>query len=365
MNIAPRQVAKFAISATVSAIASFTIGLSEAVAGLILGNTDTHNVVLFDERSGRYGGEFIPAIDGFFSPDDLTFGPDGNLYISYITDPVTFEGAILKFDGKTGAPLGRFDQGRRMLRPYGLAFGPDNHLYVSSFRTDEILRYDAAGNFVNVFAMGTGSQDGLNGPNDLLFGKDGTLYVTTQGSVADGTGAIQYLFPSQLLTYNINDPAATPSLFAEPEVQTSPFGFVSLLGLTFGPTGDLFVSDFANAIRRYDPTTKQLLDEFSATSFGFMGNLAFDPSGNLYSPTFDFADSEDPNIGTVARFDGETGKPLPAPGQTGSTFIPETKRLQRTIGVAYVPVTVPEPGVVLGLLGVGVLGMRWLKRSSQ
>jgi len=104
-------------------LASLTCGVSGAGAALLVGNTDGNNVVIFDERTGRFGGEFIAAgTGGLTSPDDLTYGPDGNLYISSGNET---SGAILKFDGKTGNFLGRFDQGGRLLRPYGNAFGPD------------------------------------------------------------------------------------------------------------------------------------------------------------------------------------------------------------------------------------------------
>ena len=332
-------------------------------AALLVGNTDGNNVLLVDEMTGKIGREFIPEMAGYFSPDDLTYGPDGNLYVSFITDPATYVGVILKFDGKTGELLGRFDQGGDLLRPYGLAFGPDGYLYVSSFRSDEILRYDAVtGAFVDVFASGTGTANGLNGPNDLLFDADGNLYVTTQGSVADGFGGITYLFASQVLQYNIYDSTATPVVFDEPATAPGSTGFVSLLGLAFGPDGSLFVSDFANAIRSYDLSTGTLLSEFSSSTFGFMGNLTFDPAGNLYTPLFDFLNG---NIGSISRFDA-SGNPLPGTGLSGDVFVPADIRLSRPIGIAYTPISVPEPATTtLGLLGLGVCGWSQRKRDRQ
>lgn len=349
-------------SALFGSLAICGIGVPAAQAALLVGNTDSDNVLIFDERTGKLGGEFIPALSGYLSPDDLTFGPDGNLYVSYVTDPVTFTGAILKFDGKTGALLGTFAEGGSMRRPYGLAFGPDGYLYVSSFRSDEILRYDATtGAFIDVFAAGNGTVNGLNGPNDLLFGPNGDLYVTTQGSVADGLGGITYLFNSQVLRYNILSDTPTAEVFQEPTAAPDSTGFVSMLGLAFGPNGDLFTSDFANAIRRYDVTTGALLQEYSSTYYGFMGNLAFDPAGNLYTPGFNFLDG---NIGAISRFDGATGAPLPGQGQTGSVFVPASSSLQRPIGIAYSPLTVPEPATVLGLLGLGMWGM-WSRQKGD
>jgi sugar lactone lactonase YvrE len=340
---------RFAIptTAVLGAIATLSIGVPQAQAALLVGNTAANNVLIFDERTGKYGGEFISNLPG--SPDDLTFGPNGDLFISVGNET---SGAILRFS-EDGTFLGRFDQGGILVRPYGVAFGPDGNLYVSSFRSDEIARYDGVtGNFIDIFATGTNTANGLNGPNDLLFGDNGDLYVTTQGSVALGGGAIDYRFASQVLRYNIFSSDRTPIVFDEPATSPGSVGFVSLLGLAFGTDGDLFVSDFANAIRRYDPVSGTLLDEFSSTSFGFMGNLTFDPDGNLYTVGFDFLNG---NIGSISRFDSE-GNPFPAPGQTGSILVPTNPVLQRPIGIAYIPTAVPEPTLTLGLLGLGAWG---------
>lgn len=330
-------------------------------AAILVGNTESNNIVIFDEQTGRYGGEFIPAQGEAYeltSPDDLTFGLDGNLYIS-VGDNTS--GAILRFDGKTGTFLNRFDQGGMLMRPYGTAFGPDGNLYVSSFRSDQILRYSGkTGDFIDVFAAGNGTANGLNGPNDLLFDDNGELYVTTQGSVADGTGGINYLFPSQVLRYNIFAPAPEAIVFDEPMPAPGSAGFVSLLGLAFGTQDDLIVSDFANAVRRYDLTTGSLLGEFSSSYPGFMGNIAIDPDGNLYTPGFDTLNG---NIGAVSRFD-PNGNPLPAVGESGSVLIPATMNLKRPIGIAYTSSKVPEPGTVLGLLGVAALGLTLRQRTQ-
>jgi WD40 repeat protein len=346
------------VAASLGVLTSFGFGGASAEAALLVGNTEGNNVLIFDERSGRFGGEFIPeGTGGLLSPDDLTFGPDGDLYISSGDNT---SGSILRFDGKTGDFLGRFDQGGTLFRPYGLAFGPDDKLYVSSFRTDEILRYDAlTGDFIDVFASGTGAANGLNGPNDLLFGDDGSLYVTTQGSVADGTGGINYLFESQVLKFDIFTGVSTVFV-PQPDPSPESFGFVSFLGLNFGPNGDLFTSDFANGIRRYNTATGQLVDTISTNYTGtipsnnFIGNLTFDPNNILYTVGFD---SSKNNQGAILRFDGATGDPLPAAGQPNSIFVSTTPLLKRPIGIAYVPITVPEPGLTIALLMLGAAGV--------
>ncbi len=45
---------------------------------------------------------------------------------------------------------------------------------------------------------------------------------------------------------------AEPTVFATPTPSPDSFGFVSLLGLQLGKDDNLYVSDFANDIRRYD-----------------------------------------------------------------------------------------------------------------
>jgi sugar lactone lactonase YvrE len=352
--------------ALVSGLSALGILAPAAQAALLVGNTRGNNVAIFDERTGNYGGEFITAgSGGLTDPDDLTFGPDGNLYVSSGTST---SGAILKFDGKTGSFLGRFDQGGSLLRPYGSVFGPDNKLYVSSFRSDQILRYDAlTGAFLDVFAAGTGTINGLNGPNDLLFGPDGNLYVSTQGSVADGKGAIDFRFDSQILKYDIA--TGTSSAFVS---QATPlpdsFNFVSFLGLALGPQGELVTSDFANGIRSYDFTTGALLrtlpTNFTGTnpSNNFTGSITFDPNNLLYTVGFDTSQN---NQGAILRFDGLTGANLPAAGQSGAVFVAQSAVLNRPVGIAYSPLTVPEPGVVIGLLALGLLGISQMKSDRS
>ena len=258
---------------------------------LLVGNTRGANVVSIDRQTGAYIKDFIPAgSGGLTDPDDLTFGPDGNLYASSGSNT---GGQILRYDGKTGAFLGVFAQSASLKRPYGNAFGPDGNLYVASFRSDEILKYDGkTGAFMSVFASGNGTAAGLlNGPNDLLFAPDGKLYVTTQGSVADKLGGISYKFDSQVLRYDLTTRAG--EVFAgAPTPTPNGGGYVSLLGLANGLDGLLYTTDFAGGIRSYDRTTKalkQTLDTgklFGGTIATTVGNLTFGSDGALYAPVF-------------------------------------------------------------------------------
>jgi hypothetical protein len=72
-----------------------------AYADLFISNLGANNILRYDERTGEFTGEFIPAgSGGLGAPDGLLFGPDGNLYVCRLGD-----GSILRYDGITGDPL--------------------------------------------------------------------------------------------------------------------------------------------------------------------------------------------------------------------------------------------------------------------
>ncbi|WP_088893098.1 PTPA-CTERM sorting domain-containing protein [Leptolyngbya ohadii] len=353
-------------------IAFAGLGINSAQAVLLVGNTAGNNVVRYDENTGNFLGTFIPPnTGGLTSPDDIVFGPDGNLYISSGNSST---GKILRFNRRTGAFIDVFATGGGLIRPYGIAFGPDGNLYTSSFLSDQILRFNGqTGAFIDVFAFGNGQPGGLNGPNDLLFTPDGRLLVTTQGSVAvpgDLPGEFRPDFsgglPSQILSYDILTGAS--SVFVESATPLpDTFGFVSFLGLAIGPNGDLFTTDFANGIRVYDIQTGALKLTISTNytsapgsiSSNFIGNLAF-VGNTLFTTGFDFTQG---NQGAILRYDGLTGEPLPGAGNSGAVFVSTSPNLQRPIGIAYDPAPIPTPALLPGLVGVGIAALR--KRRQE
>ncbi|MBD2627814.1 hypothetical protein [Trichormus variabilis] len=335
---------------------------------ILVGNTRGDNVLRFDAYTGNYLGEFItPGLGGLDNPDTLLFGPDGNgdgksdLYIANGSEPGS--SSILRFDGQTGNFIDVFigdnadtdeDESGGLIRPYGTAFGSDGNFYVSSFLSDQILRYNGStGEFIDIFAQGNGQAGGLNGPNGLLF-INGSLYVTTQGSVATVnpvTGEVSADFsaglPSQVLRYDSLTTGSIPTVFATPQPSPDSFGFVSLLGLAVGKDGDLYVSDFANDIRRYDLQSAELVDTLSTNyttntppSNNFIGGLAFAPNGNLLTVGFDVSTTE----GAVLSYESEGNSPV----NPLQILVPTNPILERPVGITFFPT---ESKLVFGTLG--------------
>lgn len=307
---------------------------------LLLSTSRGNSVVELDQSGRRAPRVLVPSgSGGLEDPDAMVIGPDGKLYVSSGHSPET--SAILRYDAHTGAFLGVFASGHGLYRPYGLAFGPDDLLYVSSFRSDELFRFDAhTGAFVDILARGDGQPGGLNGPNALLFGPDGKLYITTEGSIAGEFPGL----PSEVLRMDV-DTGETSVFIEQPEPAPSSFGFVSLLGLAFGPncrahtprSCDLFVSDFANDVRRFDGRTGALVAQLDTNYTGtqpssnFIGGLAFGVGSRLFVAGFDLAAEGNP--GAVLRYDGFSGRPLPSHGNAGAQFVAPTAALARPIGI--------------------------------
>jgi len=368
------------VSAILGSFVLLSFGAVRANALLLIGNSDSNNIIKFDEGTASVIGNFTaPGSGGLNAPDDLTFGPDGNLYVSSggdsglnLFDPLYPQNsAVLKYSS-TGDFLGIAASGFGLTRPYGNAFGADGSLYVSSFRTNQILRYDVNGSFLGVFASdnngGFGTKDGLNGPNGLLFAPDGSLYVTTEGTANDAKGNLAFTFDSQVIRYSPEQVAGlvastTPSVFVpQPTPLKESFGFVSLLGLAIAPDEQsLFVSDFAGGIRQYD-FSGNLLSTLSTNYTGtvpssnFIGSLTFgsgENSGNLYAVGFNNANGND-SIGSVLAYPDGKGSPTKFTG-TALTDI----SLRRPIGVTAVASAepVPEPSTICStLLVLGGLG---------
>ena len=377
----------FPASVALGTLAAISL-IAKANASVLISNDGTNDIVAFDQQTGTFKGDFInPGAGGLAIPDNLLYGPDGNLYVSSggdntadISAPNNTPSAILRYDGKTGAPLGGpsapsgsalFASGGGLTRPYGAAFGPDGNLYVSSFRSNQIIRYNSTtGAFIDVFAsdnnQGRGTLNGLNGPDGLLFGSDGSLYVATEGTANNEQGKITFPFNSQILRYSPEQvsgkqSAQIPSVFV-PQPTPQFGGIISFLGLAQGPDKNIYTSDFVNNIRVYKPSgdlVRTISTNYTGTdsvSNNTIGYLAFSPNGDLYTVGTDNSNNQ---IGSVLAYKNATGS---ATEFTGETFTDSS--LVSPIGITFVPVNVPDPTSTGGLMTLGAfISIMYLKRK--
>ncbi|MBW4696812.1 MAG: SMP-30/gluconolactonase/LRE family protein [Aphanocapsa lilacina HA4352-LM1] len=159
----------------------------------------------------------------------------------------------------------------------GLAFDSKDQLHIASLRGREVVR---AGSRTGAILERFGPAQGVEGPDDITFGPDGSLYWT---SIL--TGEVGRLSPE-----------GTKSTVAVLPSGVNP--------LTFSADGRLFVglSFFGDALYELDPDG-EVPPRLIASNFGGPNGFDFGPDGFLYSPIM--------FKGQVARIDVDTGAITP------------------------------------------------------
>src|SRR6266511_4209185 len=129
------------------------------------------NILRYDDARGAFISPFVP--NAGFQPLDMTFAPDGNLYVTngvaMSTDPSEPRAfSVRRYNGSTGSLIDVFAIGGLLHFPQGLAFGSDGNLYVASNGPNQVSRYDGTtGAFIDAFI--TPGRGGLEAPISLLF----------------------------------------------------------------------------------------------------------------------------------------------------------------------------------------------------
>jgi hypothetical protein len=191
---------------------------------LFVGSEFTNQVLEYNGMTGAFITDFVPA-GTLSSPIGLVFGPNSNLFVGSSFEPghpppdPPPAGAVLEYNGATGAFITTFARGEGLLAPQGLVFGPNGNLFVSDI-SSQVLEYNGTtGAFITDFIPeGSG---GLLGGRGLVFGPNGNLFVT---SIEVGTGL------GQVLEYN-----GTTGAFITDFVSTGSGGLNGPTSLIFGP----------------------------------------------------------------------------------------------------------------------------------
>jgi hypothetical protein len=257
-------------------------------------------VLRFDWASQTYQPFVSPGSGGLQHVGGITFGPDGNLYVTSQD-----QSAVLEYDGTTGSFLRVYvSAGAGGLNSaYGIKFAPDGNLYACSSGSNQILKYEGPGSpdgvppgqFLGVFAN---TQHTF--PFNFDFGPDGNVYVSCPENptntnddsfidryygpsspfagqfigtfVANGTGGLNDsrtpLFDSQGNLYVADDHlnevleyqgpnGPSPGAYIQAYVTTGQGGLAAPNGMAIGPDGNLYVSSRdANNVTRYAPSSQ-------------------------------------------------------------------------------------------------------------
>jgi hypothetical protein len=257
-------------------------------------------VLQYDGTTGEFLRVF--ASQRLTSPRGILFGPDGNLYVANGNDDASGDPAsVERFDGKTGAFLDYFVDSSRnagLTHPSYMVFGPDGRadgkfdLYVaaaaeregSSPHVGEILRYDGGtGDPLGVFVPP--NSGGLNSPQGMLFGPDGSLYVASGNWWAGPEVFYKGAYPAGAVLHFQGPAGASPGAFLGTFVAGGSGGLANPAGMVFGPDAsgdgraDLYVANSAlkdgivpiagtSGVLRYDAATGAFLGTFVAPGSG-------------------------------------------------------------------------------------------------
>lgn len=223
---------------------------------------DQHQVLRFDGTDGHFIDTYVAdGSGGLVNASGLTFGPDGNLYVSSCHQSPAGMGQVLKYQGPTvggngeqpGQFLGVFADTGDGSTPDELTFGPDGNLYVTllQFNTpapDDALvrRYQgpsgaAPGQVIDDFIPA--GRGGITKPRSPVFDAQGNLYIvdTTLKEV------LRFQGPG----------APNPGAYVEATVTTGQGGLAEPIGLAVGPDGNLYMGERnADRVSRFAPAAE-------------------------------------------------------------------------------------------------------------
>jgi len=270
---------KFVIDSTVPAPAV-------SRARLLVSDAQGCTIKEFDASSGEYLRDLVPAGGfGSGSPNDLTIGPDGLLYVT------VNDASIKRFDSHTGASLGDVANSATapLSDPQALRFGPDGRLYVSDTRGYSVRVFDTTSNSYVGDAV-TWSSDGVSRPGRLAFSHTGMLLVT---NVPDAGGPET---PCWVKQYN----HATGVFLGDlvPAAGSPIRGYAG--GMATGSQGDLYVSSVHSPkVCVFDGASGSLLRSIAVVTVGGAGpgSLVVAPDGNLLVTMWNTIQRYDPNTG--------------------------------------------------------------------
>lgn len=251
---------------------------------------------------------FVGASDPVLNdPHDLTFGPDGNLYIAD-----KFANRVVLMNPDTLEVIGSIGDGA-LSGAHDVSFGPDGHLYVAATGISAVVSYDlSSGPPRNLGALGPFPRT-----EGVLAHSNGRLYVMASGSgqlfavegekvaalavgmpgahdvaeAPDGTIWVADNFQRRLVQF-------TPDLTELRVLDGPQYGFVGPRYLDVEPDGILVVADQdAHRVLRIDPVFGEVLGVIGTGLPGLGPGRLDDPEGvAIRGAEYFFADSDNNRI---------------------------------------------------------------------
>lgn len=258
---------------------------------IYVSNFNNDTVTAYDYATGALLGTPVTGGAEASGFNGIRIAPDGGFLIAG-----QFSNNVLDYS-QTGKFQRVFDPANTggLNSPQDLTYGPDGKLYVVSSANDEILRYDpVSGNFLGVFAnLGT---SGHIGPVGLAFGPDGNLYVTSfdNGQIVKVNGQTGAVLS--------RTPAPSGLAFA-----VSVFGPDGDL-YTGGLDKNTFLGSVYRFDPRTDALSVFIAQ--GTDNLQTPGALAFAPNGDLLVSNLLFDENGNDIGSTVLEFNGNTGTPI-------------------------------------------------------
>ncbi|MEG0882673.1 MAG: dockerin type I domain-containing protein [Janthinobacterium sp.] len=262
------------------------------------------SVLRYDGKSGSFIGYFGAACHAL----DLSYGPDGRLYI---LDAPSFLGGrcdapypVRRFDGRTGAFNDIDDEhanyvqdGQQLQNRASMTFGPDGNLYIAddgfSDENGAIYRYQGPygpdpGERIDTFV--TQAESHFRRAGKIHFGPDGALYLASP----DSNAIVRYTGPA----------SAEPGRYMGTFVAPGSGGLQGPIDFLFRDDGMLYVASGGKVLRYAGPTQASpgsFLGEFGTVPAALAG-LAMGPRDALY------ASGDGQGSDGVWRINGASGK---------------------------------------------------------
>ncbi len=232
-----------------AALGGLLLGCGAGGAGGEIGSNHQQLAMARPTADGAYLRQTISRGANFHATNGIRVGADGNyLYVASVLGR-----SISVVDRRSGMILDRIGTERGVESPDDLAFGPDGSLYWTSFFTGEIGRLTPAGQKITVARVGPGA-------NAIAFSASGRLFVTR-------------VFLGDHL-YEVDPDGLNP-----PRLILAGMG--GLNAMDFGPDGLLYGPLwFKGQVARIDVDTGALT--VAASGFGTPAAVKFDSLGRLH-----------------------------------------------------------------------------------